>query len=121
MANAKRHASKKSKPTKKPSKKKAVNPDPNHFVDACAHDYSLALMPSPTHQMLSDINAQLIALESKVGIVDSEWRKEVAAVWSYLKGFASGAQLHALTERVSLIEKHMDRVRKVLLLADEEK
>ncbi|KAB1212784.1 hypothetical protein CJ030_MR5G011884 [Morella rubra] len=38
MANPKRPASKKSKPTKKPSKKQAVNPDPDRFVDAHAHE-----------------------------------------------------------------------------------
>ena len=37
MANPNRPASKKSKPTKKPSKKQAVNLDPDRFVDAHAH------------------------------------------------------------------------------------
>ncbi|KAB1206130.1 hypothetical protein CJ030_MR7G014275 [Morella rubra] len=41
MANPKRPASKKSKPTKKPSKKQAVNPDPDRFVDAHAHELML--------------------------------------------------------------------------------
>ncbi|KAB1203413.1 hypothetical protein CJ030_MR8G000562 [Morella rubra] len=38
MANPKRPTSKKSKPTKKPSKKQAVNPNPDRFVDAHAHE-----------------------------------------------------------------------------------
>ncbi|KAB1212638.1 hypothetical protein CJ030_MR5G009680 [Morella rubra] len=74
----------------------------------------------PTDQMGSDICAWLTALESKVGQLDLEWRREVAAVWSDLTSMVSGAQLHALTERVVLIEEHMCRVQDALELAEDE-
>ncbi|KAB1223506.1 hypothetical protein CJ030_MR2G016874 [Morella rubra] len=61
----------------------------------------------PTHQMLSDISARLTALEEKVGQLEFEWKKEVAAIRSDLKDVTSDTQLHALTLRVSVIEDHM--------------
>ncbi|KAB1212435.1 hypothetical protein CJ030_MR5G023977 [Morella rubra] len=62
----------------------------------------------PTHQVLSDINARLTALETKVSQQDSQWRK-VEAIRSNLKTMASLAQLHALTLQVGEMEEHMRR------------
>ncbi|KAB1226381.1 hypothetical protein CJ030_MR1G015961 [Morella rubra] len=90
------------------------------FPNLSLHDKGKSIMAKPTHQMLSDITARLTALESKVGQLDFDWKKEVAAIRLALKDVASGAQLHALNERVVLIEEHMRRVCDVLQLTDEE-
>ncbi|KAB1226767.1 hypothetical protein CJ030_MR1G022534 [Morella rubra] len=58
--------------------------------------------------------------EHKVDHLDSEWKKEVGAVRSVLKGVATGAELLALTEQVVLIEEHMRHVHEVLQLTDDE-
>ncbi|KAB1203009.1 hypothetical protein CJ030_MR8G024570 [Morella rubra] len=73
-----------------------------------AKTYPLRQINKATHQMLSDIIAWLPTLESMVGQLDSKWKKEVAAIRLALKDVTSGAQLHALTELVVLIEEHKD-------------
>ncbi|KAB1206075.1 hypothetical protein CJ030_MR7G009304 [Morella rubra] len=55
MANPKCPASKKSKPTKKPSKKQAVNPDPDRFVDAHAHELMLGTYAKRLVSFLIDV------------------------------------------------------------------
>lgn len=66
--------------------------------------------------MLSDISARHIALKSKVGQKDHEWRKEVEAVRSDLKTVASGARLQALNFQVANMEEHMRHVHELLEL-----
>lgn len=63
--------------------------------------------------MLSDISAQLTAMETK----DSQLRKEVESIWSGLKVVASSLQV--LMRWVGDMEEHMKKVRYVLQLMDE--
>lgn len=73
----------------------------------------------PTLQVLSDISDQLTALETKVNKQDSQWKKEVESVRSYLKVVATLKQLQALMRRVEDMEKYMKKIRDVLALMDE--
>ncbi|KAB1209858.1 hypothetical protein CJ030_MR6G013687 [Morella rubra] len=63
MANPKCPASKKSKPTKKPSKKQAVNLDPDRFVDAHAHELMLGtyVKRKPLYEQEFKVTPELVA------------------------------------------------------------
>ncbi|KAB1221383.1 hypothetical protein CJ030_MR2G013107 [Morella rubra] len=74
----------------------------------------------PTHEMVGDISSRLTAFKCTVKSMDNEWKKEVAAVQSVLKGMAMSAKLLSLTEQVVLLKEHMRQVHEVLQLADDE-